>query len=93
MSFFIGDEVALTATASSGLTVQFSTLTPDICSISPSGLVRFVAVGACTVAADQPGNADVAAAAQVTKTLTVGGGTRRSRSSGSPRCRRRRPGP
>lgn len=73
MSFFTGDEVALTATASSGLTVQFSTLTPDICSVSLSGLVRFLAVGACTVAADQPGNADVAAAAQVTKTLTVGG--------------------
>lgn len=72
-SFFIGTQITVTATASSGLTVQFSTLTPDICLVSTTGVVAFLATGDCIVAADQPGNTTVAAAPQVTKTLTVGG--------------------
>jgi hypothetical protein len=70
--FVPGDTVQLTATASSGLTVEFSSLTTGACTVTTDGLVRFIKPGACTIAASQPGNATYAAA-QVTKTLNIGG--------------------
>ena len=61
------------ATATSGLPVTYSSVTPNICSVDGStGLVRDLAAGACTIAANQPGNADYHAAPQATLTLTVG---------------------
>ena len=65
-----GFTVALFATASSGLPITFSSLTPSICSVSGS-LARTITVGTCTIAADQPGNAIYAAAAEVTQSFTV----------------------
>jgi hypothetical protein len=71
--FVPGDQITLTATASSGLPVQFKSLTTNACTATTDGTVRFVERGACTVAADQPGDSTFAAAARVTKTLNVEG--------------------
>lgn len=69
--FVPGDSVRLAATASSGLSVQYSALTPATCSVTPDGLLSFTAPGACSVAADQPGNTTVAPAARVTISLSI----------------------
>ena len=72
-SFRPGDQVKLIATASSRLPVEFTSLTPDACTVTTDGVVRFIKLGACTVAADQPGNATISPAARVSKTLNVDG--------------------
>ena len=58
------------ATASSGLGVTFSSTTPTICSVSGS-TVTLIAAGTCTIAADQAGNSNYNAAAQVAQSFTV----------------------
>ncbi len=63
--------VALTATASSGLPVAFTSQTPAICSVAAS-TVTLLAVGTCTIAADQPGDDTWAAAPTVTRSFAVG---------------------
>ena len=55
---------SLTATASSGLSVSFSSLTVPVCTVSGS-TVTLVAAGTCTMRASQAGNATYAAAASV----------------------------
>jgi len=60
----------ISATASSGLTVKFYALTPQVCSISGTTLTLIV-VGTCTIEATQPGNADYAAAAPVYESFQV----------------------
>jgi alpha-tubulin suppressor-like RCC1 family protein len=60
--------VALSATASSGLPVTFSSLTPGICTVSDATLTTLTA-GDCLVAATQQGNADYAAADASTMVL------------------------
>jgi 2',3'-cyclic-nucleotide 2'-phosphodiesterase (5'-nucleotidase family) len=62
--------VSLSATATSGLAVQFASLTTSVCSVTGNS-VNLLAVGVCTIAADQPGNASVAAATTVTQTFHV----------------------
>ena len=62
--------LALSATASSGLPVVFSSLTPGICGVSGS-TVTLLAAGTCTVAADQPGDGNYARAPQVTRSFAV----------------------
>jgi len=59
-----------TATASSGLAVAFSSTTPSICTVS-SGSVNTLALGTCTIAADQAGNANYLAAPQVARSFQV----------------------
>jgi hypothetical protein len=66
-----GGSYTVTATATSGLTVEFSSLTTGVCEVTGS-TVDFVGVGTCTVAADQPGNASFLAAPQKTQTFNVG---------------------
>jgi len=60
----------LSATASSGLPVVFTTGTPNVCSLS-GATVTPVAAGTCSITASQPGNAVYAAAAPVTQSFTV----------------------
>jgi RHS repeat-associated protein len=60
----------VSATASSGLAVTFSSTTPTLCSVSGS-TVTLIAAGTCTIAADQAGNANYNAAAQVAQSFTV----------------------
>jgi hypothetical protein len=60
------------ATADSGLPVQFSSMTPAICSVhSTTGLVNALSAGVCVIAANQAGNAHFDAAIQVTQTIAV----------------------
>jgi len=61
----------VTATASSGLAVSYSSATPSRCSVSSSGVVSVSAAGVCTIAADQSGDAHYSAAPQATLSITV----------------------
>jgi len=66
----VGGTAPVSATASSGLPVTFSSLTTTICTVS-GFTVTGVAAGTCTVAANQGGNATYAPAPQVTQNITV----------------------
>ena len=61
---------AVSATASSGLTVSFSSLTTAVCTVAGS-TVTIVAAGDCTVRASQAGNATWNAATPVDQGFTV----------------------
>ena len=60
----------LTATASSGLTVSYTSSNPAVAAISGS-VVTIGGVGTTTITANQAGNTNYNAALQVTQTLTV----------------------
>ncbi len=51
-----GQSVTVTAAASSGLAVSFTSDSPLICSVTPAGVVTAIDVGTCTIAANQFGN-------------------------------------
>jgi hypothetical protein len=61
---------SVSATATSSLTVTFSSLTPSVCTISGS-TVTMLSAGTCTIAADQAGDANWTAAAQQTQTISI----------------------
>jgi hypothetical protein len=65
-----GTVLTLTATASSGLPVSFTSLTPTLCSVSGS-TATLLQAGACTIQASQSGNTTYAAASPVSKNVTV----------------------
>jgi hypothetical protein len=70
----VGGTATVQATASSGLAVGYSSLSPAVCSVGPgSGIVTALAAGPCMVAANQAGSASWAPAAQVVQTLAVSG--------------------
>ena len=60
----------VSATASSGLPVSFSSLTGSVCTVS-GNTVTLVAVGTCTIRASQAGDANFAAAANVDQSFSV----------------------
>ncbi|MBI2778096.1 MAG: S8 family serine peptidase, partial [Chloroflexi bacterium] len=60
----------VSATASSGLAVTFSSTTLPVCTVSGT-TVTIVAAGTCTIAADQAGNGNYNAAPQVTRSFTI----------------------
>ena len=60
----------ISATASSGLTVSFSSQTSGVCIVS-SGTVTIVTVGTCTIRASQDGDDDYDAALDVDRSFTV----------------------
>ena len=63
---------SVVATASSGLPVTYSSLTPGVCIVNASsGLVTDLTAGNCTIAADQPGDANHDPAPRQLQTLTV----------------------
>lgn len=67
-----GGTARVSATASSGLVVSYSSQTPQICTVdSRSGRVTNLDVGSCRIAADQDGLPNYLPAAQVTQTLIV----------------------
>lgn len=66
----LGSTSALAASASSGLAVSFASSPPGVCSVSGNTLTP-VSAGSCTVVASQAGNANFAAAAAVSQTVTV----------------------
>ncbi len=61
---------AVTATASSGLTVGLVSITPSVCSVS-GNTVTLIAGGTCTIAANQIGDANNLPAPQVTQSFNV----------------------
>ena len=66
----VGTPVPLVGTSTSGLTVSFSSSTPSVCTVSGTTLTP-LAVGTCTVNANQAGNATYAPAAEVSNSFTV----------------------
>jgi hypothetical protein len=69
----VGGTGTVSATASSGLPVTFSSTTPGICTVSGS-TVTGIAAGLCTLAANQAGNSSFSPAAQVTQSFSINEG-------------------
>jgi len=67
---FVGTPLALSATASSGLPVTFSTSTASVCSVSGS-TATFISSGGCIIIAAQAGNSSIAAAPSVSRAFSV----------------------
>jgi 2',3'-cyclic-nucleotide 2'-phosphodiesterase (5'-nucleotidase family) len=65
-----GSTVNVSGTASSGLTVAFSSLTPSVCSVTGT-TVTAITAGACTVSADQAGDLGYWQPASLTQSFTV----------------------
>ncbi len=65
--------MTVSATASSGLTVSFTTTTPTVCTSGGTNgkTITLVAVGTCTVKADQAGNVSFNAAPSVSQSFAV----------------------
>ncbi|WP_205750431.1 IPTL-CTERM sorting domain-containing protein [Diaphorobacter sp. HDW4B] len=59
------------ATATSGLTVTYTSTTASICTVAGTTVIM-VAAGTCTIAADQAGNGNWVAATQVLQNVQVG---------------------
>jgi hypothetical protein len=66
-----GPTYTLTATASSGLAVSFSSGTLAVCSVE-GATVSFIRAGTCTIDASQAGNASYEAAPQAQQSFAVG---------------------
>ena len=66
----VGTPAVLSARASSGLPVSFSSDTPSVCTVTGS-TVTTVAAGPCTITASQSGSARYAAAPNVTRSFQV----------------------
>lgn len=64
--------IALSATASSGLTVTYTSSTPSVCSVFGNTLTMLT-LGTCTINADQTGNSSFAAAGRVTHSFGITG--------------------
>jgi sugar lactone lactonase YvrE len=66
-----GSTPTVTATASSGLAVSFSSSTMGVCTVTSGGVLSFVAAGTCSLNANQSGNAAYQAAPQVSQSFNV----------------------
>jgi hypothetical protein len=67
---YVGGAYTVGATATSALTVSFSSMATGVCTVTGNA-VSLVAAGTCIVAADQSGNGTYAAADQTTQSFTV----------------------
>ena len=65
-----GGPVSLTATASSGLPVSYTSNSTAVCTVSGTS-ATLISTGVCSITANQAGNASFAAATPVTKTFNV----------------------
>ena len=66
-----GTSPTLSATATSGLAVTFTSTTPTVCTVTSAGVLTTVSVGSCTIDANQSGNGVYAAATQVTQAFAI----------------------
>ena len=66
-----GTSPTLSATASSTLTPTFSSTTTGVCTITSGGVLSFVTTGACSINANQAGNAAFLPATTVTRAFNV----------------------
>ena len=62
--------ITVSATASSGLAVTFTSTTASVCTVA-SGMVTLVSAGTCTIQAAQAGNTNYAAATPVSQSFTI----------------------
>ena len=68
----LGDSpVSVSATASSGLTVTFSSTTPSVCTVAGT-VVTLLTTGTCWIDADQAGDSTWSAAPRVKRSFTIG---------------------
>jgi hypothetical protein len=67
---YVGLPLTLSATASSGLAVTFTSTTTGVCTVSGT-TASFVATGTCTIVASQAGNATYSGATNVSRSFTV----------------------
>jgi hypothetical protein len=65
--------ITVSATASSGLAVSFSSTTTGVCTVSGT-TVSFLGIGTCTVKAEQTGDSNWNAATPVSQSFTIGTG-------------------
>ena len=66
----LGNNVDLTATASSGLAVSYTSSTTDVCTVS-GNTVTSQSAGTCTITASQAGGGNFLAAADVARSLAI----------------------
>lgn len=66
-----GTAPTLSASASSGLAVTFTSSTTGVCTITGAGALTFLTTGTCTINADQAGNASTNAAPTVPHSFSV----------------------
>ncbi len=66
----VGTPLTLSATATSGLAVSFTSATPAVCTVTGS-VASFLAPGTCTIDADQAGNSSYLPAPQVQQSFPV----------------------
>jgi len=67
----ISDTVTLSASASSGLPVQFRSTTPAVCTLRTATTLDLLTSGICTIVAAQQGNAQWNPAPEVTRSFLV----------------------
>jgi hypothetical protein len=67
---YVGGAYSVSATATSGLAVVFSSMSAGVCTVTGNA-VSLVAAGTCIVAADQSGNGTYGSADQETQSFTV----------------------
>lgn len=65
----------VSATATSGGVVVYSSQTPAVCTTNGGSTITMLGAGTCAIAANQPGNANYAPAPQVTQNITIAPGT------------------
>jgi YVTN family beta-propeller protein len=66
----VGTELTLSATVSSGLTLTYTSATPQSCSVS-GGIASFLASGVCTLTVSQNGNSAYLQASSVSQSFPV----------------------
>jgi hypothetical protein len=71
-SVSVGGTGTVSATASSGLPVTFTSLSTAVCTVSGS-TVTGLALGTCTIVGNQPGNSSTSPAPQVTQSFSITG--------------------
>lgn len=71
-SFSSGNYTIAAATASSGLTITYTSETTNVCTIdSSTRVVTFIAAGSCIITASQPGNTSFAPAEPVSRQFEI----------------------
>lgn len=66
----VGGKGSISAISSSGLVASFTSVTPDICTVSGS-IVTSITAGTCSIVADQTGNDSIAAASTITQSIVI----------------------
>jgi YDG domain/MBG domain (YGX type)/Fibronectin type III domain len=66
-----GNVLSLSATSTSSLAVNFSSVTTGVCTITSEGALTFLTKGTCTIDANQAGNAAYLSASTVSHSFTI----------------------